>query len=541
MPRKLANVPAQDYDTLQASDSLGDLRLEAADINASHREWKAGRATEGDVTIEFQALPREVNEKTPIGPRLDLRADQGGLMGVGITLIPVPKIADSAQSIRHVVEWGLQSAPAGTRGITSIGEGPQSVEKFGPANTLAMTVFAVGKVKSYPSENETGHDYFGLHWFGNLDRISELARLNFELFNQMAHYFGEAPSRSNRYSIFIRRAIRGFGGTAGPRCYVLEYDANFHKISDREVFSVLAHEMVHNWPDLEDDRQDSEGEPVHWYREGMLFTYLSLYIWLLSFLLFLGIADFFGCTLPYQFGLWSEDDFLESINSKAMQYYTNPMLKLSNKEADKLAWQNSSAQQLPYGRGFMYLMQVNTQIQKESSGERSLLNLVQRLMEKSTWNQPYGTAEWLQLITQELGPPAHEEFHAMITGVVVVPPSDCLPGFSLVRQDQEVLDYGFDTDSLQTRIISGLRANSRAAKAGLKDGDEIVENTFGWQVSQNIQAEMHMVVRRGGSRESLTFTYWPRSWEKVPSWQWVPVEDAGLMTSPFEDHLTVTD
>ena len=275
MPRKLANVPAQDYDTLQASDSLGNLRLEVVDFDAPLRQWKAERATEGDVTIEFQALPRVVDEKTPVGPRLDLRRDQGGLMGVGITFIPVPQMADSKQSVRHVVEWNIQSSPAGTRAITSIGEGPQPVEKVGPPNTLAMTVYAVGEVKSYPEENTIGHDYFGVYWFGAPPGIPRVAKLNYEIFNHMAHYFGETPSKSNRYSIFIRCAIpaRGFGGTAGPRCYVLEYDANLHKISDQEVFYLLVHEMVHNWPDLEDARQMDEREPVQWYREGILHTH----------------------------------------------------------------------------------------------------------------------------------------------------------------------------------------------------------------------------------------------------------------------------
>ena len=243
-----------------------------------------------------------------------------------------------------------------------------------------------------------------------------------------------------------------------------------------------------------------------------------------------GIAEFFSCILPYQFGLCSEADFLAAINSKAMQYYTNPTIKLTNKEADKIAWENSNAQQLPYGRGFMYLMQTDKQIRDRTDNKRSLRNLVQGLMERRAGSEPYGTAEWLQLITQELGPSAREDFQAMTAGVVVVPPPDCLPGFSLIRQDQELFEYGFDDNSLQTRIVSGLKAGSRAAQAGLKDGDKILDNTFGWQVSENIQMEMHMVVKREGSEENLTFTYWPRSWEKVPSWQWVRVGDAELTT-----------
>ena len=166
-------------------------------------------------------------------------------------------------------------------------------------------------------------------------------------------------------------------------------------------------------------------------------------------------------------------------------------------------------------------MKVNAQIQKASHGKRSVDDIVLALLDRSRAKEPYGAKEWLSLLTAELGPSALDDFNAMDAGEVMVPTSDCLtPDFKLIRHDQEVLDLGFDDSFYRTRVVRGLKAGSRAAEAGLKDGDEIVKNTFIWQVQGDFERNMKLFVKREGVGE-VDIEYWPRSWEKVESYQWV--------------------
>ena len=275
---KLANVPTQRYDggAIAASDSSGILPLYTIDggSDGNSRHWHVKRATNGNVNVRYRAMPRIVDDATPIGPRVDLRRDQGGLQGFGITFIPVrPGGKLPKQFYNNIVEWDLSRSPPGTRAVSTLGEAPSSVQKIGPADVLSRLVYAAGPLKSYPTATEPIQpaEYFGYYWFGDAPlSITKLGEVNQTLFREMSVFFKEPPSASNPYRIFVRLATpaRGFGGTAGLRCFVLEYDASITTIYDEDIFYLLSHEMVHNWPSLEESSDNQNSEPIEWYEEG---------------------------------------------------------------------------------------------------------------------------------------------------------------------------------------------------------------------------------------------------------------------------------
>jgi predicted metalloprotease with PDZ domain len=175
---------------------------------------------------------------------------------------------------------------------------------------------------------------------------------------------------------------------------------------------------------------------------------------------------------------------------------------------------------LPYKRGFSYFLKADALIRATSGGKRSLDDLVLDLYSRRRNYQYHGREVWLSLLEAELGERGMAGHDDMAAGKTVLPPSDCLgPAFTLVRQDKEPLEFGFDENSLTARVVSGLKAGSRAAGVGVRDGDGIVENTFMWQLMGDYEHRMKLKVRRGG--EQIGFEYWPRSWEKVECWQWV--------------------
>lgn len=166
---KLGNVPTQSYDghAIQAFDALGTLPLETKDTGADGnlRTWFVISATKGDVSVRFRALPQIIDAKTPTGPRIDLRLDQGGLQGGGYSFIPVPPDnSQPSRTYRLIVEWDLTQAPAGTRAVWTFGEGPTPVEKLGSASLFTKSQYMAGPVRSYLPASEVGaNDYYGFY------------------------------------------------------------------------------------------------------------------------------------------------------------------------------------------------------------------------------------------------------------------------------------------------------------------------------------------------------------------------------------------
>jgi hypothetical protein len=208
-----------------------------------------------------------VDEHTPVGPRVDLRMDQGGMIGTGSTFIPLPPNRDTIFDIH--LNWNLSGAPEGTTAVWCFGDGVKS-RKTGTVDVLSETTFMVGPINKYTKKIAPEHgvtEDFGVYWFGNPRAfdIQKVARISEILFGKMAPFFEDTE---DSYKIFLRiNPYRGFGGTAFLQCYVLEYDP-YVVIDEDSFLTFLAHEMVHNWPQME---QESEGDSAEgaWYSEGM--------------------------------------------------------------------------------------------------------------------------------------------------------------------------------------------------------------------------------------------------------------------------------
>lgn len=177
---------------------------------------------------------------------------------------------------------------------------------------------------------------------------------------------------------------------------------------------------------------------------------------------------------------------------------------------------------LPYDRGSLYFEAVDAQIRAASKGERSLDDIVRTMLTARRNGQPMNEALYRTLLKGELGDKGLAEFDAMLAGETVLPPSDAYgSGFRRVTKPLRRYDLGFDIASLQARpkIVQGLVAGSNADKAGLKEGDEIL-NSFPQDALQgDQQAYVTLNVKR--ATQTLQIRYQPRG-EIVQAYQWVP-------------------
>lgn len=261
-----ARVPVHEYttDNSYATDAAGRLAITISkNAKASSYKWLVERDTDGDVSVYLDVVPRFVDGTTPMGDRLDLRRDQGGLIGSGRWFLPEVTYADR---FLFSVEWDASLVPETTRAIWSYGQGLNKTAQDGPVPLLLNSIFMVGRINSFEEQHGMS-SVSTVNWFGELPGYLEPVRQ----FNKcmIPYAYSTFDDELSLYSIFIRKAPRAHGGNNFASALLLEYSDERGPVSDSELVSLLTHELIHNWLFL--GHQPTEPQNL-WYIEGMIFS-----------------------------------------------------------------------------------------------------------------------------------------------------------------------------------------------------------------------------------------------------------------------------
>jgi hypothetical protein len=500
IPVKFAGVPAVAYGVsdLSLSDASGPIplreNLDEPDAGGFlyFRRWSAGRDVAGDVSLSYRA-PIELRvPELGAGPPFDLRADGGGFSGAGNNFLVVP---DTAQPFRIRIDWRLDQLSAGSIGVSSFGEG--ATDSPGPVDRLTAGYFMAGPLGRYPSEG--GDTGFTGYWVG-APRFDAGALLAWSerAYRAIAEFFEDADPPPFR--VLMRgNPYEGGGGAALISSFLVSYPAT--KDDAATLRETIAHETVHNWV-------SSIGGPpgsTSWFSEGMTVAYTR--------------------RLLLASGLFTPDEFLESVNETALGYYTNALNDLPNDEIAKGFWSDTRVRSLPYSRGSLYFASVDSAVREHSGGARSLDHLLKAFLARSASGEAVTAGTWRDLIRTELGAAGETALDAMLAGELVVPPEGSFgPCFTRETVRLRRFELGFDRSSLfsEPRIVAGLEPASAAARAGLREGDRIL-HPVALEDAQNQQDRtLQLRVRRAD--EELEIEYLPRG-ETVRGYQWVRVSD----------------
>ncbi|TDZ40475.1 CDC25-like phosphatase YCH1 [Colletotrichum spinosum] len=327
---------------IDASDDAGPLHVRFRDVpnegRNTQQHWLFERETHGDVILKFHVSPREVDETTPLGARIDLRRDLGGVHGAGQWFLPL-LLSDKLHT--NVVKWVVPpGAPASTRCVWSFGEGTKPMVRVGRADTTWNTVYMVGPVRSHPEVGSVGEEEAATtYWFGQLlPNLDRLKGYNSALFPKLADFFG---SFGETYRIFVRKSPVGFGGTGFEGSYVLECcDASAEETDDSLVL-LFTHEMVHSFAGMSPEEDGYENE---WFIEG--------------------IAEFYSVYLPYRFGFRDRDFLIRTINGRLQSYFTSPRIAMDIRNAADEMFNDWYAELISYNRGFAYALFLDLYLRK---------------------------------------------------------------------------------------------------------------------------------------------------------------------------------
>lgn len=514
-PVRFAGVAAVDYGPgdVQAVDAQGDIPLKQSLDDPDeggflyYRRWTASRPVEGEVTLRYRAPISLVIPRLGSGPPFDLRAQGGGVSGAGSTFLVVPDAGD--RPFRIWLRWDLAALPRDSIGVSSFGRG--DAEAAGPVNQLLFSYYMAGPIGRFPADGEAAG--FAGYWIGETRfDADELLRWSHRAYEAFADYFKDANPPP--YTVLLRgNPYQGGGGAALINSFLASY-ADTLEDSD-ELRETIAHEILHKWVGT------MEGPPgsTSWFSEGMTVHYTR--------------------ELLRRTGLYSEQEFLDSVNGTVTSYYTNALNDLPNAQIAARFWEDTRVRSLPYSRGSLYFADVDAKLRRQSDGKRSLDDLLEAVRKLRTDGGSITPETWSELVVAELGAPAGRDFDAMLAGSLIVPPEEAFgPGF--VRESARLrrFELGFDREALVKvpSIVTGLVDGSEAARAGLQNGDRILEPVALEEVQEDPDKLLDLRIGRDGSE--LAIRYAPRG-EAVDGYRWRRSEtaDAAAAGGRFETVL----
>ncbi|PYH92832.1 hypothetical protein BO71DRAFT_451163 [Aspergillus ellipticus CBS 707.79] len=449
------NVPSHPYtpDDIHAEDDAGPLflRFEAANsVNSpSLNNWTVSRDVIGDLVLKFDVHPRQVDITTPLGARIDLRRDHGGLLVAGRWFLP--RLLHDQERL-YTLRWDLSEAPEDTRAIGNFGEGPGPLQKTGFWRTLFKSVYMVGPVQSFP-ENSADIDATRkaiTYWVGHLPaKVDSLKNYNSEIYPKMSSFFNDVD---HSYRVFFRQWIRDYGGSGFLDSHILEFDDTVSKEEDSALKSIFTHEMVHGFAVVSESRE--------WTTRCYM--------------------------LPYRFGICDKAYMDRVCNILLRTYFTSLLIDIEIHQSEDIFFSNWYAEYIPYKRGHAYLLHIDSRLRAmtgrlgpDQNGPMDdiVIDLAARArLGETITNQP-----WLDSLYPYLGKDmADKELQDMLDGKYLDMSQAFVfsPAMPLYDVKQAVLEYGFNKTSINNRIVSGLMQGSDADKAGLRD-DEMVTV---WQV-----------------------------------------------------------
>ncbi len=408
LQRSTVSVPGAEIARASLRDETGEAPLSFRESEAypiRYRHAYAQRDVSGQTEIRCDVLPCERLSQGRHGPYFQFARENGGVSGPGLAfLIDVPDWQGNVS-----LRWDLSHLPAGSRGVCTWGEGEISYQ--GTLERLLEAYYIFGPVHSVTEGD------FGFYWLSEPPfDVAELAGFTRRLFGVMQRFFRDDQKA---YRIFMRHDLtESSGGTALARSYMFGWNDR-QKMTVLEQQNLLAHEMVHNWPHLNDNPYGT----TTWYAEGT--------------------AEYYSIMIPLKNGLITKEQALQQIQKRTDGYYTNPTRHLSNLEAAKICWQDRRAQRLAYGRGIFFLANTDAKLRRATAGKAGIDDVVLDILAQGKRGVTLGNEVFLDAVRRIGGIDVTEDWRVMHASGHFAPDGDSFGGlFDVAEEKAQEADTG---------------------------------------------------------------------------------------------------
>ena len=460
MPKNISSCLSAYYSgsDITAEDELGNLKIvikEAENI----RTYAFERKTEGKVVLRYSASIHPLFDWP--NPALSLHNRENGATGF-----------------------------AGTFLLNPFGEWYYTIDydDIEIPNTICACSYGIGKIENEPLEHMVANYIcfaFGVpHHFNNrgklnilyfendlkfMDEITQNISLYFDYMDKMFH------GTDRPYFIFLYRKDKVFNidltGTASLNLCLMGYgDELVNEYKDIE--STIVHELVHNFLMIDDEKS----------------SYSSFFAE--------GAADYFSVMIPYQLGVNDKETTIDKINKLLRFYYSNPMKEESINYSLNMSWTHSYANRINYGKGLIFMMSLESLL-KEHNAKKTLIDVMSE-MTKSQQMQEVSLLDFLNMMDSYTDGYSSRCFKTLSGKAKAIPPHKFIEGYQLVQDSVRVEENGFDDTVAfsNPKVVTGIKINSNAYKAGLRNGDIILNKIDEWTLGKNEDMMSILFVKR---------------------------------------------
>ncbi len=370
--------------------------------------------------------------------------------GIGHGIFVIPSEQDAKMSI--ILQWN--DIPGDWKIANSFGEGQILQEIEGFSNDLPTYVFLAGDFKVINCNP-------GLHpiciairgnWPFSPDEFASVVQ---QIVMTQRNFWNDHEFPYYLVSVIPIDTKNCYGGTALTNTFSLFLgDNNYSKDESlKELAGLISHEHFHTWNGHKIHSSEPQGS-MYWFSEGF--------------------TEYYSRKLNYSSGIISKNEYVDLVNEFLIDYFSSPVHNISNETIVKNFWTDRAAYLLPYDRGFVLALYLDTKIQSKSK-ELSLDNFMHDLLEFSKKkNGGFSFDDFFHL----LGNYVDQEDLISIKKFVIE--GDSIP----VLQEAMGSDYRLEwedyigiklQESLESGSIKGVLDGSVAFQAGLKNGLKIVD------------------------------------------------------------------
>jgi predicted metalloprotease with PDZ domain len=286
-----------------------------------------------------------------------------------------------------------------------------------------------------------------------------------------------------------------FAGTCLTNCFALFLSpgtgVDSRSLHRSELLQILAHESFHRW----NYGRIRPGEPEelgYWFSEGF--------------------TDFYASRILRHTGLINDSQWIEQLNKTCKSLWLSPVANAPARKMLGEFWSRQEVQKLPYQRGEIVALMLDEQIRRGGKG-RTLDDFMREVFSSAINGDASPSDQLLARMAQWTTPRFADSIRGIVVDGALPDPPQVLttPAADKSTLEQYPYDPGFDIDaSLNSRIITAVRAGSAAHAAGLRDGQSIL----GWSILPgDPDRQFELTVR--GQNGPLPIRFLPRGEQMI--------------------------
>jgi predicted metalloprotease with PDZ domain len=338
--------------------------------------------------------------------------------------------------IRCEINW--VGFPASFRLVNSYGI-DQRVQKFETnLDRLRKAVFAGGELRTARSKRGLILVTHQKWKFSDETALTMFDRLD-SVFTEL---WRDRGLRDHRVFMVPASGLAGDGGEGRANGLLLELPPELENLA--QVARLLAHEMFHEWNPTRIHRSDDE--TLYWFTEGF--------------------TEYYAVAALWRSGIWNFQQVLDNFNFTARSYFASPVRNLTDRRMVELRQSNRDANALPYLQGYLLAWHWNK--------DGKTLDRAMRYLLKHNRHQLSNTRIIEALRSSGVEDPEADIQRFILKGNTIEFRPDLWNGCATETKLQVAeFDLGFDTTaSLKTSIIQGVKPDSNAFRAGVRNGQK---------------------------------------------------------------------